>query len=83
MPEQPPYLGTPRWVVLSGIILVVAILLVGIMLFTGVGGPHGPRRHTPFQGPPGGAGDRTPPSSFIEGSRSAVTLVPTHRLMAL
>jgi hypothetical protein len=47
MANQPPYPGTPRWVKISGIVLGVLVLLVVIMLFTGVGGPHGPRRHIP------------------------------------
>jgi hypothetical protein len=54
MADLPPY-RTPRWVKVSGIVVVVLVLLVGIMLFTGVGGTHGPGRHMP-------SGD-TPPSS--------------------
>ncbi len=39
------YPGTPRWVKISGIIVIVLVLLVVIILVTGVGGPHGPVRH--------------------------------------
>lgn len=43
--ESPP--GTPHWVKVFGIILIVLMLLVGIIIITGVGGPHGPGRHAP------------------------------------
>lgn len=64
MPEQPPYPSTPRWVVVSGVVLIVLVLLVGIMLFTGMlftglGGPHGPRRHLPSAPPMKHAVQRT------------------------
>jgi hypothetical protein len=36
--------GTPRWVKVFGVILIVLLLLVGIML---LGGGHGPGAHTP------------------------------------
>jgi Mn2+/Fe2+ NRAMP family transporter len=44
MADLPPY-STPRWVKIAGIIVLVLVLLLGIMLITGVGGDHGPRRH--------------------------------------
>ena len=59
MADLPPY-STPRWVKIAGIIALVLVLLVGIILVTGVGGAHGPRRHMPS----GGGGD-PPPSSVI------------------
>ncbi len=64
MAEPPPY-GTPRWVKIFGIIALVLVLLVGIILLTGVGGTHGPRRHLPSGGaettaPSSGAVDRVP-----------------------
>ncbi|WP_292211552.1 hypothetical protein [Mesorhizobium sp.] len=43
MADPPDYPGTPRWVKVSGIIVVLVIAA----LFTGVGGPHGPGRHLP------------------------------------
>ncbi len=46
MADLPPYPGTPRWVKLSGIVVIVLILLVVIIVVTGVGGDHGPWRHT-------------------------------------
>ncbi len=39
------YPGMPRWVKVSGIIVIVLVLLVVILLLTGVGGDHGPGRH--------------------------------------
>jgi hypothetical protein len=50
---------TPRWVKVFGIIALVLVLLFVIMLLTGVGGGHGPGRHT-ASGDPGG---QTRPSS--------------------
>jgi hypothetical protein len=71
-----PYPGTPRWVRMSGIIALVLILLVGFMLLTGLGGHHGPRRHTPFLGGPGG---RTTPSGITAGRTPEVTLRRNNR----
>ncbi|MBI4496381.1 MAG: hypothetical protein HY689_00555 [Chloroflexi bacterium] len=42
-----PYPGTPRWVKVLGIIAIVLVLLVVVILFTGLGGQHGPGRHLP------------------------------------
>jgi hypothetical protein len=53
MADRPPYPGTPLWLKVSGIIAIVLVLLVVIIIFTGVGGEHGPGRHTPS----GDAGD--------------------------
>lgn len=44
--------GTPRWVKVSGIIVIVLVLMVVIVMFTGIGGPHGPGRHIAGGGPP-------------------------------
>ncbi len=38
--------GTPRWVKVSGIIALVLVLLFVVVMLTGLGGNHGPRRHT-------------------------------------
>jgi len=56
--ESPP--GTPRWVILFGIIALVVVLLVVIMMVVG-GGSHGPNRHTSSGDP----GSDTLPSSVI------------------
>ena len=56
LPAPPPYPGAPRWVKLTGIIVLILALLFAIILVTGVAGSHGPGRH-------GGGGD-TPPSAF-------------------
>ena len=45
MADPPSYPGAPRWVKVSGIIVIVLALLVVIAIFTGIGGPHGPGRH--------------------------------------
>jgi hypothetical protein len=50
--DRPP--STPRWVKVSGIIVISLVLLFVIMKLTGVGGDHGPGRHIP-------SGDHTPP----------------------
>jgi hypothetical protein len=54
--------GMPRWVKLSGIIVIVLALLVGIMLLAGGrgGDGHGPSRHAPS----GGADGPSIPSSL-------------------
>ena len=39
--------STPRWVKVFGMIAIGLVLLVVILVFTGVGGPHGPGRHMP------------------------------------
>ena len=72
MADLPPYRdigddtgvrpGIPRWVMVFGIIVIVLVLLAGIIMFTGIGGPHGPGRHMPS----GDAGGQTPPASVIE-----------------
>jgi hypothetical protein len=60
--ESPP--STPRWVKVFVIIVIVVVLLVGIILSTGVGGPHGPGRHIPsgdaVETPSGDLGSYTP-----------------------
>ncbi len=39
MADPPPYPGTPRWVKVSGIVVGVFVLLIGILIHAG-GGPH-------------------------------------------
>jgi hypothetical protein len=46
MANRPPYPGTPRWVKVFGIIVIVVAVLVVAWMFIG-GGEHGPGRHTP------------------------------------
>lgn len=38
---------TPRWVKVFGIITLIVVLVIVVVLATGLGGPHGPRRHAP------------------------------------
>jgi len=48
--STPP--GTPPWVKVSGIIVIVLVLLVLTTMFV-VGGNHGPGRHLPSSGTDG------------------------------
>jgi hypothetical protein len=57
--------GIPRWARISGIIVIILVLLVGVMLL--IGGGHRPRRHAP-SGDPGG---RTPLASVEASDRVA------------
>lgn len=60
MADPPPYAGTPRWAKVFGIIAIGLVLLIAVMVFTGVGGPHGPGRHIP-------SGDSgTPPQHGVQ-----------------
>ncbi|MDQ4077837.1 MAG: hypothetical protein M3220_16515 [Chloroflexota bacterium] len=60
MTNRPPYPGTPRWVKVFGIIVIVVVLLVVAMMFTG--GKHGPGRHIPS----GDAGSQVLHSGVME-----------------
>ena len=58
MADTSTYRGTPRWVKVFGLILLVVVLLVAIVKLTGFGGEHGPGRHmrpddAPAHTPPG------------------------------
>ncbi len=64
MADPPPYPGTPRWVKVFGIIVIVVVLLVVAMMF--IGGEHGPGRHAPS----GDAGGQVPPSSSVLEDRA-------------
>ncbi len=52
-PDRGSTTRTPRWVMIVGIIILVLVLLYAIMMLAGVGGEHGPGRHTPSGGGPG------------------------------
>ena len=59
MADRPPYPGTPRWVKVFGIVVLVLVLLFTAGMFI-AGGGHDPGRHAPSgdaggQGPPPGA----------------------------
>jgi hypothetical protein len=61
--------GTPRWVKVSGIIVLVVLVVFVVLVLTGRGGEHGPGLHTP-------AGDTTPaadPSGGHTGPPPGVT----------
>ena len=58
--------GTPRWVKAFGIVALLVGVLVAVLILTGRGGEHSPRRHmapieTPASGADGGPG-RPPPA---------------------
>ena len=61
MAGPPPYPGTPRWVKVFGIIIIVVVVLVVAGMFIG-GGEHGPGRHMPS----GDAGGQAPFSGVME-----------------
>jgi len=44
-PDSGSVYRTPRWVKAIGIIALTVIVLVAVVLFTDVGGEHGPGRH--------------------------------------
>jgi hypothetical protein len=59
---DPESTGTPRWVKVSGIVVLALVILFVIVTVTG-GGGHGPGRHALFDGGPGG---QTLPSSVTQ-----------------
>jgi hypothetical protein len=63
MDNRQPYPGTPRWVKVSGIVVILLVVLVAIMLLAG----HGPGRH----GLSGGAGSRVVLSGVTEERAAA------------
>jgi hypothetical protein len=56
------YTGTPRWVKVFGIVVVVLVLLFVVLKLTGIGGEHGPARHMSS----GDTGGHTLPSSVTK-----------------
>jgi hypothetical protein len=38
--------GTPRWVKVFAIVALLAVVLIVVLVLTGRGGEHSPRRHT-------------------------------------
>ena len=57
MTNDSPYPGIPSWLKVFGIAVVVLIILVVVVVVSGVGGEHGPGRHS------GGAGN--PPETAV------------------
>ena len=45
--------GPPRWVKMSGAAAIVLAALIPVLIFTGIGGNHGPWRHLPSAAVPG------------------------------
>lgn len=74
MADTPPYPGAPRWVKVLGIIATVLVLLFLVLKVTGIGGHHGPGRHTP----PGHAQGNTPSPSATEDPAPAEDGVDGH-----
>ena len=54
----PAHPGTPRWVRISGIVVLILLTLVVVKVAVG-GGNHGPGRHL--------GGDDSPPAALPEG----------------
>ena len=50
--SPPRYPGMPRWVKVSGIVVLILVLLVVGVMVAG-GGQHGPMRHMPSGAPAG------------------------------
>lgn len=44
-PPREATTGMPRWVKVSGIVVIVVVLLLVVLQLLGVGGEHGPSRH--------------------------------------
>ncbi len=64
------YPGMPRWVKLSGIVVLVLVLLVaGVMAVAG--GQHGPMRHTPSGAPGALGGDILPTAQVMQQAQYA------------
>lgn len=72
MAEPSPGAGTPRWVKVFGVIAVALILLFVVIQFTGVGGGHGPGRHTPS----GDVGSKDLPSSVALSVGTEIRIPP-------
>jgi hypothetical protein len=86
MADLPPYPGIPRWVKVSGIIVIVLVLLIVIIMFTGVGGKHGPGMHGPgrHMGVDGEHGPRRAMvSTALVATYRPVPLVATQRPVVL
>lgn len=64
-PEPASVRGLPRWVKVSGLIAAVLVVVFVAAQLLGVGGDHGPGRHSGDDAPPAGAtengGDHTSP----------------------
>ncbi len=74
-PEGGSTVGTPRWVKVSGIVVVVLVVVFVILQLLGVGGRHGPARHTPAGDTPGGP---TPTSGVTTGGHTGPPPGITH-----
>ncbi len=55
MADQPSYPGIPRWLKISGIIVIILVLLVVVIFAFDIGGEHGPNQFGPGRHGPGGA----------------------------
>ena len=65
-PSGPPKM--PRWVKISGIIVLLLLLVLVIVMATGIGGEHGPMRHA-------GSGGATPSTISTAGSESPTGMI--------
>ena len=62
MADRPPYPGTPRWVKVFGVVVIVLVLLFAAGMFI-AGGGHGSGRHAPS----GDAGGQGPSPGVMRG----------------
>jgi hypothetical protein len=49
-PDRGSMTGAPRWVKVSGVIVLVLVALFVVLQLIGLGGQHGPGRHSPGGG---------------------------------
>lgn len=68
-PDRVSTAGTPRWVKVFGLVLLLLVLLFVILRLTGVGGQHEPSRH-------GDSGETTPAAETVGGSPNSGTESP-------
>ncbi len=61
--------GTPRWVKVSGIVALLLVVVFVVLKFTGLGGEHGPARHSPA----GGSNDTPDTSGGHTGPPPGIT----------
>jgi hypothetical protein len=50
---DPHATGTPRWVKVFALVILLVVVLFVVVRLTGLGGEHGPRRHASSGAPTG------------------------------
>jgi hypothetical protein len=74
-PDRQSAAGTPRWVKVFGIVALILVVVFVVLQLVGVGGRHGPGRHTP-----GGdtSEDQTLPAGVTTGTHTGPPAGVTH-----